>query len=489
MLEWLSGILTLGLHLEYRDMKKILALIASFALLISARGATIQWYSQQTPTTTIAGSDIFSMEAPYRAGYKWIDFNGLKYNLYDPNPLFSSISITNTATGAINFTNALGNYVQFTVSDTAPNTTLVFPDCLLFGGVWTNTGSLIVPTTVLPVDVSYIASGPKSHLWYNVEVDSDATPNAYAQSFIDAQYFTGSGAAQSGIDLKSKSSGGNTAEIIFNAAAANASPTPTFTILTNSQATFGVDKDGVESANGHIDRSLTPGALVTVDNTFRLISTNTAFIYNFYSSNFFTTNLFAQFITNQYAYITNLYTSNAFITNLSVVYLTNQYAYITNLYTSNFFTTNLFAYFSTNEYAYITNLWTSNAFITNITAKKIDVTIINAGDVIVTNNIYFWTNSWAGPTNTIPLWLARQRYIASGPVSITGFTGKSNYVTEDVLLTISNSSGANITVDLPAGVTTGNGTNTYVITNATAGKLWIQYDPNGETNAVFRWFK
>ena len=100
------------------------------------------------------------------------------------------------------------------------------------------------------------------------------------------------------------------------------------------------------------------------------------------------------------------------------------------------------------------------------------------------------TNSWAGATNTLPMSLSWQRYTAWTPCSITGITGKGatgTYV-DSTLLTITNASTTNITLYLAAGIRTGDGLGEYTISNATIGKLSVEYAPSPETNAVFRLF-
>ncbi len=61
-----------------------------------------------------------------------------------------------------------------------------------------------------------------------------------------------------------------------------------------------------------------------------------------------------------------------------------------------------------------------------------------AGDTTITNGTYYYTNAWAGPTNTIDLRLLNQNYDTLVPLSIQGFTSKSNTVSETVVLTLRN---------------------------------------------------
>lgn len=106
----------------------------------------------------------------------------------------------------------------------------------------------------------------------------------------------------------------------------------------------------------------------------------------------------------------------------------------------------------------------------------------------VTNGINFSTNSWAGPTNTLDLSLEDQYFQAGTDCSITGVINKLADRRSTVLLTITNSATTNITLRM-AGLTSGDGSRAFVVTNAAIGVVSISYSPVfGQTNFVERNF-
>ncbi len=240
---------------------------------------------------------------------------------------------------------------------------------------------------------------------------------------------------------------------------------------------------------------------------FLLFSTNIV-NNNSYVSNYFTTNVFQNsymsnfFLTNQVFYQTNLY--------LSYIVTTNYLTYISNQFVSNFFTTNIFAtdnfvsnYFVTNfnslvevtsNYVYniawpLTNatLWGTTTFSpTNGTSggsismysNNVEMITLNAsGGYISGNTVFFRTNSWAGPTNTLPMNVEDQFYLTSVP----GLSAA-------VILTISNASGSNVSWRLPSTVAIPERTSLVTISNGSQGVLSIRYHPSAGTNAVYRQF-
>ncbi len=175
---------------------------------------------------------------------------------------------------------------------------------------------------------------------------------------------------------------------------------------------------------------------------------------------------------------TNLFVTNAYVTNLYAISSYVLYQTNINLYSSN---------------AYITNLYAET--ITNVTIRTVDLTahkgsVINlySGDATFTNGIYFQTNYWAGPTNTIDLRQADQYYATYTPLSITGFVNKSNSVSESVVLTITNAASTNVSLYFPAGIAPTNLMGGTVITNATSSIFSIRYHPLAGTNAMTKSF-
>jgi len=218
-----------------------------------------------------------------------------------------------------------------------------------------------------------------------------------------------------------------------------------------------------------------------------LFVTSNAYFYETNFANYnYTTNLFVE--SNAYFYETN-FVNYSYTTNLTVE--SNAYFFETN-FVNNTYTTNL--YVETNAYFYQTN-FVAYEYVTNLTVVNQLISTNNYFTYVynlattVTNGIYFHTNSWAGPTNVLPMHLTSQDYLTWTPMEITGMTSLSNYVVENVLLTITNASDSNVTLYIPADVLTGDGARSYIVTNATVGMLSVQYNPNGgRTNAVFRLF-
>lgn len=244
-----------------------------------------------------------------------------------------------------------------------------------------------------------------------------------------------------------------------------------------------------------------PGVTVTpVETNFYFFTTN-VFVDNTYVSNSFATNYYLD------TYVSNFFQTNLYSTNLYQDYFTTN-VYQTDAYVSNYFTTNVFNdtynsnFFTTNVYnSYITNITyaVSNFYSTNITAvnnysSNAYITNITARNLTVNNIIYDssnpMTNVWAGgPTGTVDLALSEQYYAASADMSITGFTSKSNNISQSVLLNIL-ASGANRTIYLPNGVAGGDGESSYICTNGVLRVISLRYTPalGGHTNAVGRSF-
>lgn len=252
-----------------------------------------------------------------------------------------------------------------------------------------------------------------------------------------------------------------------------------------------------------------------VSNYFTTNVFNDTYASNFFNTNYYITNVWNTNIWATNIYVTDNYISNFWMTNINVndtyvsnYFTTNNYSYTTNFFTTNNFYTITNVDFITVSNAYITNLWTTNATIynitnqtlvssnifttnlytTNITAQKVFVTQVFSGDTTATNGFYVVTNYFAGPTNTLDLRYQDQYYAASTPVSITGFTSKSNHLVMSVILTITNASGSNITVYFPNGITPTNLLSGFVITNGYQGAISLRHHPLAGTNAVPRHF-
>ncbi len=168
-----------------------------------------------------------------------------------------------------------------------------------------------------------------------------------------------------------------------------------------------------------------------------------------------------------------------------------------NVTTNNIqFTTNFYAISSTilnltNNYLYTTNVYAET--ITNVNIRTVDLTahkgsVVNlyVGDATFTNQIYFQTNYWSGPTNTIDLSKHDQYYATFTPMSVTGFISKSNSVSEGVVLTITNAASTNVSLYFPGGITPASLTSGTVVTNSTMSIFSIRYHPLAGTNAIPR---
>ena len=233
--------------------------------------------------------------------------------------------------------------------------------------------------------------------------------------------------------------------------------------------------------------------LYAVTNYTTNLFVNTAYVTNLYSFTNTLINLVVTYetVTNLYAvtnYTTNLFVNTAYITNEYSLtnYATNlfsEYSYITNLYAQTNYTTNLFS-----EYAYITNLYAQTNFTTNLYAVTIHSITNYLDKLTISNQIYWVTNTWAGPTNVVNIGGPYDlNYAATSDCSITGFTNKTSTTTCEVLLSIANGAATNIIVSLPASVVDGDYVSTHTITNATTGLFWLRYTPVGpRTNSVFR---
>lgn len=274
----------------------------------------------------------------------------------------------------------------------------------------------------------------------------------------------------------------------------------TYTIYLTNNAGATAYYTNVYINSNYINVSFTTNLYVTVEQVYQSYVTNLTVVSNayFFETNFvnynITTNL--SVISNAYFYQTN-FVNYEIVTNLTVIsnayfYETNfvSYSYITNLTVVNTnvafwtITTNLIVY--SNAYFFETN-FVNYSYTTNIIINKAYITEVYVNTGTFTNNAFFLTNAWAGATNTLPLWLASQDYLAFTPCSVTNISGVSNNVVEHVLLTITNAASTNITLYLPAQWRTGDGARSYVITNAGVGLLSVEYNPNGgRTNAIFR---
>ena len=286
--------------------------------------------------------------------------------------------------------------------------------------------------------------------------------------------------------------------------------------------------------------TVTNVSLAYITNLFVTQLTSNYFVFNTnifnsntYISNYFNTNVFNN------SYVSNFFNTNVFSTNIAISYITVTNYYAPDTFVSNFFNTNIFVTDNFVSNYFVTNLFQtiaiSSNFTYNITWPMTNATLygtttfspvsgivpgrillsssgvdtislvasngaiastinnvqhIFAGDAIVTNGTFFMPHIWAGPTNPLPLFYARQYYTTWTPVSITGYSGKSNNVTEQLLITITNAATTNVLATLCAGTMTGNWTNQYTISNASTAKIWFEYDPvSNDTNAVFRQMK
>ena len=407
-------------------MKKFLSLILISLMAFTSFGATIQWYSQQPVTTTPRDGDVMVLETTGPQGYKSFTLLTLKTWMGTNGP--SIQYITN-----LFIENIYGSNAYFT------NVTVLNE----FHGKVSFTSNSYVTNLFVTTN-------------YN---DYSFTTNLYA-----------------------------TTEYVTNLYA-------TTEIVTNL----------------FISQNFT---------NFYLYSTN---IYNAdtYVSNYFTTNVFNDtymsnfFLTNLIFYQTNLY--------LTQVSTTNYLSYITNQYVSNFYNTNIFVnnsyvsnYFTTNYnplIQYISNYTFNVAWpLTNATlygtttfspitgtqagfismqSGGVETISLAASNAAVSAKVFwFKTNSWAGPTNNLPMNLEDQYYTATGDVSITNLISlPTTGYSAGVLLSITNSAATNITWRFPSNIIIPERTNAVVISNSSKGIFSFRYSPVGpSTNGVYRQF-
>lgn len=127
-----------------------------------------------------------------------------------------------------------------------------------------------------------------------------------------------------------------------------------------------------------------------------------------------------------------------------------------------------------------------------ITAQRnyISLAYLDTNGVWAANAYQVFTNAWPGATNSVNMINQWQKYMAYTPCSITGLVNQSvgGKVVNNVLVTITNAASTNITLYYEGAIRTGDGARSWVITNACEGKLSLEYDPNGSTNGVFRMF-
>lgn len=106
---------------------------------------------------------------------------------------------------------------------------------------------------------------------------------------------------------------------------------------------------------------------------------------------------------------------------------------------------------------------------------------------ITGNGTHYFTNTWAGPTNTVDLLTYDQNYASFTACSVTGFANKLSDRTSEILLSIKNLSASNFVMTLQAGIVDGDFVSSHTITNGTTGVFWFRYTPQGpRTNCVFR---
>jgi len=263
----------------------------------------------------------------------------------------------------------------------------------------------------------------------------------------------------------------------------------------------------LQSTNG---LSVTNSSTTITNNSTNWFFFGTNLLSDEYLSNLFTTNIFLVD-----SYISNWFQTNIFGTNASGdLYWSNVIGadatlsnwfynfsqtnepgsnfFLTNVYTtveatSNYFTTN----YSPTIIQYIDYGSVGRLYVTNVWYLGSNMLLeLKVTNWIAAKAYHFMTNAWPGPTNLLDLEWGWQRYVASSDCQITGLTNHNRWANEthNALLTISNAAATNITLRIPADVTTGDGLRAYVISNGLIGKLSLERDPAGPSNAVFRLF-
>lgn len=94
------------------------------------------------------------------------------------------------------------------------------------------------------------------------------------------------------------------------------------------------------------------------------------------------------------------------------------------------------------------------------------------------------TNRWPGATANLDLTLASQDYTASANCTVSAFANRSTSREQHVELTITNSSGSDVTMTIPNSVMTPDGLRVYTVTNKNTRVFSFKYSPNGYTQMV-----
>ncbi len=479
----------------------IAACFILFALVFCAKAATTVIKISDFPNTaTLSGTELFLIAVPgvtnknitwnqlkEQIGTNGATFNNFQFitnfteyttNLYAVNEVVSNAFITN-----LFLINSTSNYFLFDTNIINNNTyvsnyftTNVLNNVNVSNAFFTNFFLTNLYLTNLTV-TNYFSGNTFISNYFNT--------NVFTESFVSNYYVT---------NLFT-----TTQEIITNLF--------TYNTITNVQF--------LTVSNAYITNLFA----TQITTNFVLYSTN---IYNADTtvSNYFTTNVFNNtymsnfFITNQLFYQTNLY--------LTQINNTNYLSYISNEFVSNFFQTNIFVdnnyvsnYFTTNynplitiisNYTYnvawpLTNatLYGTTTF-SPVTGTQAGYISLQSGGVetiglaasnaaIAATTFWLKTNLWAGPSAVLPMNQEDQFYLTSANCTITGIgslpsTGRS----AGVILTLSNSSAANVTLTLPATVVLPERVSVVTLSNASQGMLSIRYHPRAGTNAVWRQF-
>jgi len=465
---------------------------------VTGIGATIQWYSQQPVTTTFKNSDVIVLETTGPQGYKSFTLLSLKGEFGTNGVSYqyiTNLTVLNEFHGKTSFNSnlyvtnlflitATSNYYLFDTNIYNNNTyvsnyfvTNVINNAAVSNAFFTNFYLTNLYLTNLTVTNYYQGSTFLSE-YFNT--------NIYINEFVSNYYVT---------NLFT-----NVQQITTNLITQNT--ITNITLLTVSNAYF---------TNLFISQNFT---------NFYLYNTN---IYNAdtFVSNYFTTNVFQNTYMSNF-FLTNLifYDTNYYVTYVST---TNFLSYITNNFVSNFFNTNIFVnnsyvsnYFTTNYnplIQYISNYTFNVAWpLTNATlygtttfspvsgtaAGRVSllssgvetISLAASNGAIAANAAWFKTNLWSGPTNNLPMNAQDQYYTTSTDINITNLNNlpPAGYGA-NVLLSVSNSSAANIVWRFPSTIKIPENTNAVVVSNGTYGELSLKYSPVGpHTQAVYRQF-
>lgn len=441
-------------------MKKLLfvPVLACLAVLVlvgaisyCANAATIQWYSQQTPTTSLSDNDVLVVEVSGPQGYRsfqlsllkdWIGANGsdtfvtnlYATNFYSTNTYIQVAYVTNLWTTNAYITNA-------TIYNLRGNSSVI-NNSYVSNLYSTN---IYAPQTI----TNYYLFSTNLYLSYPTY-----TNNTYVSNYFQTNAF-------------------------LNTYVSNYFNTNLFNYFTNLY-TFSTN--------------LTVTNFYLTDNYISNFFNTNIFVNNSYVSNFFATNIYNAYqITSNYYY--QVYAN---LTNPTIAGL------ITSIGSSNYADPSMFMFSQTGDALKLLTAPTpsiqmvgstpGSIILYSNTSQSISMNAnggaITAGGNVNARGFSHYTLNWSGPTNSIAAGDDDLYYASDTSIKITGFTGlpSDGLQTAEGLITYTNKQSTNVTITLPAGLVIPERTLSVTLSNASQGMLSWKYSQKAGTNGVYRQF-